>query len=186
MAEVLATFDSLVIGPDGVEYRAQAVGAPSAAGTDRWEGWVEFFPGDGGEPLRSRRETTQPNREHTLYWASGLTPVFLSGALERTLAPAPTAPPVRLVRPAFDAPAPAPAETLPLEEDVPTVMNPFAVYRKSETHLRNQLSALSGWHLVNIIRAHGLSDLDPAALERAPQRDLVELIVAGVRLRAAG
>jgi hypothetical protein len=184
MAEVLATYDNLVIAPDGVEYRAQAVGAPATDGTDRWEAWVEFFPSDGSEPLRSRRETTQPNREHTLYWATGLTPVFLRGALERTLSPAPAAPPVRLVSPAFDGPAPA--DTVPLEPDIPTVMNPFAVYRKSETHLRNQLSALSGWHLVNIIRAHGLSDLDPAALERAPQRDLVELIVAGVRLRAAG
>ena len=184
MAEVLATFDKLVIAPDGSRYHAQACGAPAQDGTDRWEGWVEFFPSDGGAPLRSRRETTQPNRADTTYWAQGLTPVFLQGTLERTLQPGPVAPPIRVVRAAFDGPAPA--ETLPLEPDIPTVLNPFAVYRKSETHLRNQLSALSVWHLANIIRAYGLSDLDAASLERAAQRELVELIVAGVRLRAAG
>ena len=184
MAEVLATFDKTVIAPTGAEYHAQACGAAAEDGTDRWEGWVEFFPADGGAPLRSRRETTQPNREHTLYWAQGLTPVFLRGTLERTLSPAPTAPPVRIVRAAFGGPAPA--DTMPLEPETPAVLNPFSVYRKSETHLRNQLSALSAWHLANIIRAYGLSIVDPATLERAPQRDLIEIIVAAVRLRAAG
>lgn len=184
MAEVLATYDDPVIAPGGAAYRAQACGAKANDGTARWEGWIEFLPLDGGTPMRSRRETTQPNRTDTAYWANGLSAVYLRGTLERTLSPAPDAPPVRDVAPFFDGPAPA--GVVPLEPIIPTVMNPFSVYRKGETLLRNQLSALSPRHLVNIIRAHGLSDLDLTALERAPERELVELIVAAVKLRAEG
>lgn len=59
------------------------------------------------------------------------------------------------------------------------------MYRKGEDLLRSQLGALSAGHLVNIIRANGLSDLDATALSHAPHQDLAELIVAGVKLRAA-
>ena len=38
-----------------------------------------------GETLRSFRETTQPNLTDLRYWATGLTPVYLEGALERIL-----------------------------------------------------------------------------------------------------
>jgi hypothetical protein len=54
-----------------------------------WEGWIEFLPGDGSPVLRSRRETVQPNREAAVYWATGLSQVYLEGALARTLAPPP-------------------------------------------------------------------------------------------------
>lgn len=184
MAEVLASFEDPIVAPDGTQYRAQACGAPAADGTQRWEGWVEFLPLDGGTPLRSRRETTQPNRTDTAYWASGLSPVYLRGTLERTLEPPPDSPPVRLVAPAFERPAPS--GVVPLEPEIPTVLNPFSVYRKGETMLRNQLSALSSWHLVNIIRANGLSTLDAGDLQKMPHAELVALIVAGVKLRAAG
>lgn len=185
MSEVLATFESPVAAPDGSLYRAQACGAPADDNTQRWEGWVEFMPLEGGEPLRSRRETTQPNRDHTIYWASGLSNVYLRGTLERTLSPAPTSPPVQIVRPMFESPAP-PADVVPQEPGTSAVLNPFSIYRKSETLLRDQLGALSNRHLANIIRSYTLSDLNLAALERATQRDLIELIVAAVRMRAAG
>ena len=55
------------------------------------------------------------------------------------------------------------------------------MYRKGEALLRSQLSALSAWHLVNIIRAHDLSDLDPAVLDTMQAPVLVELIVTSVR-----
>jgi hypothetical protein len=48
-----------------------------------WEGWLEFQPLDGGPPLRTGRETTQPNREALVYWASGLEPIYFEGAFER-------------------------------------------------------------------------------------------------------
>src|SRR5687768_3704803 len=112
MAEVLATYEEPVVGPDGTSYRAQACGAEAEDGTDRWEGWIEFVPVEGGAPVRSRRETTQPNRTDTAYWATGLSPVYLEGALERTLSPAQSAPPVRIVAPKFDGPAPSGAVPL--------------------------------------------------------------------------
>src|SRR5688572_19659749 len=176
MAEVLATYENPVVAPDGTVYRVQACGAEAIDGTDRWEGWVEFLPIGGGTPLRSRRETTQPNRKDTAYWASGLSPVYLEGTLERTLAGDPViAPPVVAGEAIFDGPAPSGA--VPMESDTPSVLNPFSVYRKSETMLRSQLGALSSWHLVNIIKAYELSDLTDRSLERAAHPDLVELIV---------
>ena len=118
----------------------------------------------------------------TAYWASGLSAVYLSGALERTLAPPSAAPPRTRPQPMFDGPATA--DLPPLEPATPSVLNPFSVFRKSETMLRSQLSALSPWHLVNIIKAYDLSDQDGAALERTPARELVDVIVAAVRARA--
>jgi hypothetical protein len=35
---------------------------------------------------RSQIETTQPNREALAYWASGVEPVYLEGALGRAIA----------------------------------------------------------------------------------------------------
>ena len=70
---------------DGIAYTARACGAPMADGS--WEGWLEFTPLDGDPVLRSSRETTQPNRGDAIYWATGLTPVYLEGALQRALQP---------------------------------------------------------------------------------------------------
>jgi len=80
MAEVLARYsDSLAI--DGINYIAQACGAADDRGL--WEGWIEFIALADEHVLRTSRETTQPNRVNALYWASGLTRVYLEGALER-------------------------------------------------------------------------------------------------------
>lgn len=85
MAEFLLRYQAPITGPDGLKYEARAYGA--AIDDDRlWEGWVEFVPIDGGSTIRTPRETTQPNRVNTVYWASGLEPVYLEGALLRALA----------------------------------------------------------------------------------------------------
>jgi hypothetical protein len=182
MAEVLLEFDSPVTDENGRTYTARACGDQMPEGL--WQGWIEFLPiGRDAEPVRSARETTQPNRSDTVYWATGLTPVFLEGSLRRALNPL-TRPPARDVLPAiFDSPAP-PSRVAATNGEA--VLNPFSVYRKGEPLLRRQLSALSGWHLVNIITKHGLSDRDPALLAAAEPADLVELIVDSVRNRALG
>jgi len=178
MAEVLLEFDAAVTADNGRTYMARACGDDMPGGG--WQGWIEFLPIGDGEPVRSTRETTQPNREDTVYWATGLTPVFLEGSLRRALNPL-TRPPVREVLPViFDAPAPN-SRIAPPNGD--SVLNPFSVYRKGEPLLRRQLSALSGWHLVNIITAHRLSDHDPAVLAATQPADLVELIIDNVRGR---
>ena len=60
-------------------------------------------------------------------------------------------------------------------------MDPFSVYEKGEALLRQQLSALSAWHLVNIAREYELTDFPVATLNTMPGVELIELIVAGVR-----
>ncbi len=49
-----------------------------------WIGWLEFSPASGsGAVRRTGEETSQPSREAVEYWASGLEPVYLEGALLR-------------------------------------------------------------------------------------------------------
>ena len=49
-----------------------------------WEGWLEFHPTDPGKRiLRTHQESSQPNRAAIEYWADGLEPVYLEGALAR-------------------------------------------------------------------------------------------------------
>ena len=176
MAETLLVYHKPVVAPDGTSYEARACGAPMTGSI--WEGWIEFIPRDGGEPLRSRRETTQPNRTDLEYWATGLTQVYLEGALRRAI----DAPPTVLVAPPqpsmFSGPAPRPA---PTETTAESVLDPFAVYEKGEALLRRQLGALAAWHLVNIIAAYELSDEPVAALNRQSAPQLIETIVSAVR-----
>lgn len=180
MAEVLADYSDVVIGQDGKRYVARACGAPLPSG--QWQGWIEFLELPRGHALRSGRETTQPNRVDTVYWATGLTPVYLEGALRRALHPLvrPVARPP--AAPAFDGPAP---DTIAESPAVESILNPFSVYRKGEALLRRQLSAFSVWHLVNIIVDYRLSDLPGPSLNAMSGPDLIELIVAAVRSEAA-
>jgi len=62
---------------------------------DLWDGWFVFFPLDGGRPLATDRETTQSSQAAVRYWASGITTVYLDGALERAR---PLLPEARLAR----------------------------------------------------------------------------------------
>jgi hypothetical protein len=180
LAEVLAEFDAPVVGSDGSAYRARACGAEMNDGSRHWMGWVEFVPTDGSSPVRSPRETTQPNRTDAVYWATGLTPIYLEGALERALRPVAIPPPVH-AEPAFDAPAP---DFVRAEEPAPpAVLDPFSVYEKGEPLLRRQLAAFAPWHLLNIIRAYDLSTEDPVTLERMSGPALIDMIVAAVRRR---
>jgi hypothetical protein len=63
---------------DGRPYTAEAWGQQRDDGT--WVGWLEFRAAD---VLRTERDTTQPDRDALSYWASGLEPVYLEGALAR-------------------------------------------------------------------------------------------------------
>jgi hypothetical protein len=179
MPEVLFLFDTPLVVTDGPSYVPRACGREMEGGL--WEGWIEFLPDDGSPVLRSRRETVQPNREAAVYWATGLTPVYLEGALARTLAPPPRpAPPPDLGEPAYSGPA---AE--PWHEPAPAaVLDPFSVYQKGEDLLRQELSALSPWHLRNIVRAYDLAD-EAADLQALSRAALAEIVVEGVKARLA-
>jgi hypothetical protein len=70
-----------------------------------WQGWIEFLPRDGGPAYQTGRETTQSQREHLRYWASGLSPDYLESALTRARRTHSTSPPPPppLEDPAYDA-----------------------------------------------------------------------------------
>jgi hypothetical protein len=102
MPELLLQFDEPVIAGDGKSYIARVCGDEMPSGL--WQAWIEFIPTGPGDPVRSGRETTQPNREDTRYWATGLTPIYLEGSLRRALNP--FVRPVRdVMPPVFDSPA---------------------------------------------------------------------------------
>lgn len=82
MAERIHTYTTAVTSGEGIRYRVHAYGAQNERGS--WYGWLVFEPdGTTGAVLRTDRETTQPHRADLAYWASGLEPVYLDGALTR-------------------------------------------------------------------------------------------------------
>jgi hypothetical protein len=175
MPEVLRTFEELVVGDDGLPYRARACGRERPDG--EWEGWIEFVPTGGGTTLRTGRETTQASWGDLAYWASGLTAVYLEGALARTLEPMRSAPPAPPAEPTYDRPAPP---NTPVDPSA-AILDPFSVREKGEELLSRELQALEAWHLRNIVRAYRLADERRFALEGLSRGELVELIVRETR-----
>ena len=63
-------------------YVVWVVGDERVDGT--WEGWLEFHPATTSQPiLVTERGTSQSNSAALEYWADGLEPIFLEGALAR-------------------------------------------------------------------------------------------------------
>jgi hypothetical protein len=184
IAEVLVAFDELVAAEDGTTWRARVLGAPNDIG--HWEGWIEFSqarPGPAGDGaledwIPTERETTQPNRTDLAYWATGLSAVYLQGALQRARRPElPRAVPA----PTFVASrGPAPHHpAAPSGVVRHPVLDPFSVYSQGEQVLRAELHALSPDHLRTIASAYSL-DL------AAGDGDLADRIVAAVRREVSG
>jgi len=105
MAQVVSAFSQVIRTTDGTAYTVTACGRERSDGM--WEGWLEFAPDDASLVLRTRRETSQPNLTDLRYWATGLTPVYLEGALARALEAPPLARSTAVPEtPAYDSPAP--------------------------------------------------------------------------------
>lgn len=88
-AETLMDFEVPVAASDGRWFHARACGRQRDDAL--WEGWVEFDSLDGELALQTSRETTQPNLAAVQYWATGLSHVFLEGALLRAVSTTMTA-----------------------------------------------------------------------------------------------
>ena len=176
MARTLVQFDAPVIDASGERYTAKACGRERE---DRlWEAWIEFENERDGNVVRSVRETTQPNLTDLNYWATGLTPVYLDGALARTLnTPAPKTP-VVVVPPRYDRPA---QRRAPRSSGHESILNPFSVYEKSPDLLAQELTALRGWHLKQIIKDYGLADEQDTPLDAMNEAELGSLILRRVR-----
>jgi ATP-dependent Clp protease ATP-binding subunit ClpA len=87
--EFIRSYPNVVLDADGRVFACASYGRQRGDG--RCEGRVVFFPLHGGDPLATGRETTQPRRAALEYWADGLTPTFLQGALSRALRRGPDA-----------------------------------------------------------------------------------------------
>jgi hypothetical protein len=157
MAEVLLAFEAPVTDESGA-FHARVVGRRADDGM--WEGWLEFDPLDRhGQTLVGPVESRQPEREHLTYWATGLTPIYLEGALHRAKTPIVVR--TRVVeQPVSDAPAArattvtVPARTLRRE----AILDPFEVARQSGIDVLDQeLRALNRPRLLNIIEEFDLN-----------------------------
>lgn len=160
MARTIVEFDTPINYTNGTHYTARACGRERSDGL--WEGWIEFEDTDTGETLRTVRETTQPNLIDLRYWATGLTPVYLEGALSR----ARNMPPPRV--PHISTPR-------------ASILNPFSVYEKNPDLLAQELTALRAWHLRQIIRDYDLVDEGDVLLEEMTAPELGSLIMQRVR-----
>ena len=179
MSQVLVQFDTAVSSADGTQWIPRVCG--QIADDNLWEGWIEFTAADESrEPVRTPRETEQPNRDDLMYWATGLTRVYLQDALVRAIRP-PS--PVRGPRsvsavPHFDGPAlrspglhPTPGRR--------AVLDPLKVYQQGEDVLLSTLSALDAPRLRDIAGAYGFSSI--AAADGMNREHLTASILAGVR-----
>jgi hypothetical protein len=82
---LIHTRGDLIADSFGNRYRVSIYGEPRTDGT--WEGYLEFVPTNGAlAALRTGRETTQPDKRALEYWATGLEPLYLTGAFERAVA----------------------------------------------------------------------------------------------------
>jgi hypothetical protein len=180
MPEVLVQFDAPITGSDGRTYYARACGRSRE--DNLWEGWIEFVPTDGTTPLRSSRETTQPNRADLQYWATGLTRVYLEGALERALAPVRVVEPETPSFPAYEGPAPTIVPRAPAGVRQP-ILNPFTVFTQGEDVLRRKLEALDIFHLRNFVEGYSLLRAHSSTRHAMTKHELVEHIITAVRAR---
>jgi hypothetical protein len=113
-----------------------------------------------------------------MYWAQGLTVAYLEGALRRALD-------ARMVvsrrattteESFFTSPARRSGASQPIRAH--SILDPFATYAQGEKILRQQLSALSRYHLLTLIDAYQLDVVDSAY---ASKEDLAEGIVRTVK-----
>jgi hypothetical protein len=183
MSEVLVQFETLVAGVNGSRWAPRACGRARADGL--WESWIEFeplSPSDG--PLRTSRESLQPNRDDLMYWAQGLTQSYLEGALHRAVGPevanGNTQNTAGVSAPDFGAPADA---TVSRAESVNprAVLNPFEVWQQGEHVLVRQLAALNSARLRDIAVAYGFATRQAIADETT--ENLVATILDGVQNR---
>lgn len=179
MAEVLLSFDAPVTDESGA-YHARVVGRRADDGM--WEGWFEFDPIDrGGDTLVGPVESRQPEHEHLTYWATGLSPVYLEGALRRARRPIPVR--TRIVEEAVSDEPARRAVVVPVGPRVlrrDAVLDPFEIARQSGLEvLEQELHALNRPRLINIIAEY---ELNPRGedIDWMTEAQLVRFVVVAV------
>lgn len=82
-ARTLLEYETPIANAEGVTYRAAAYGRERDDG--KWEGFIRLRSAATGAVVETERETTQPNLVDLEYWATGLSRVYLEGALRRAV-----------------------------------------------------------------------------------------------------
>jgi hypothetical protein len=82
---LLQEFERTITDAAGATYRVFLWGRSRPA--DTWQGWLVFERLTDGHRFTTDVETTQPNAEALLYWATGLSNAYFDGALERAKTP---------------------------------------------------------------------------------------------------
>ena len=83
MRTLIHEHSSRIRSREGTTYTARTYAEERADGT--WYAWLEFEPARASRPtLHTEQETSQPSRAAVEYWASGLEPIYLDGALTRS------------------------------------------------------------------------------------------------------
>ncbi|HEY8757020.1 MAG TPA: hypothetical protein VIN74_00850 [Candidatus Limnocylindria bacterium] len=77
--ELIHSFSAPVTDEAGTVWRGRAYGRPAE---NLWLGSIAFT-NEAGETVETAVETTQPDRAALEYWASGVEPIYLDGALAR-------------------------------------------------------------------------------------------------------
>ncbi len=78
-ADLIHPFSATVTDGSGRSWHASAYGRPDG---NLWLGWIAFTS-DDGETVDTGTETSQPDRNALEYWATGIEPIYLDGALAR-------------------------------------------------------------------------------------------------------
>jgi hypothetical protein len=176
VAELLVQFDEPIIAADRQGYVGRVWGREDDIG--RWIGWLEFVPRGGGAAISTDFETVQPNRRDLEYWATGLTLVYLDGALGRALHASGVS-----ATPHPTAAGAARAADAPLRMRPP--LDPFNAYLQGEGILRAELRALSADRLRDIVVAYGISSPETSAASSADELQEQILVAARRRLSQA-
>ncbi|HEV7242679.1 MAG TPA: hypothetical protein VGQ36_25850 [Thermoanaerobaculia bacterium] len=85
MERLLQEFERRITDDRGTTYRVFLYGLSRPA--DTWVGWLAFERISDGRRFATDVETTQPNAQAIVYWATGLTDTYFEGALARALKP---------------------------------------------------------------------------------------------------
>ena len=87
MERLLQEFERPITDTAGTLYRVFLYGRSRPG--DTWQGWLVFERTTDGRRFATDIETTQPNADAVLYWATGLTDAYFDGALARAQNPRP-------------------------------------------------------------------------------------------------
>jgi hypothetical protein len=82
--EFVFEYPTLLRTASGEEYLTRVYADRQPTGP-LWEAWFVFFPLSGGRTLATDNETTQSKLDDVTYWATGISPAYLEGALTRAL-----------------------------------------------------------------------------------------------------